>query len=77
MSVTSIQNKMDERDAKKYRLLQAAAMLELFRMDFGRAPASMHEFEAWAVNQRFRSPIDPYAVLTHDQITETLRNEAA
>lgn len=77
MSVTSIEGRMIERDARKYQLLQAAAMIELFRMDFGRGPASIKEIEDWAEYRSFTKPIDPFAVLTRDQIDETLRNEAA
>ena len=45
--VTDIREKMDERDAHKYRLLQARELIARFRVAVGREPSSVDELEAW------------------------------
>ncbi len=63
--VADFNRKRNERDAHKYRLLQAGALLELFkRAHDGKAAASMEELEAWMeVAELPPGPIDPVEVL--------------
>jgi hypothetical protein len=59
-----------KRDAEKYRLLQAAAQLELCRRAIGREP-DVSDWERWVKSAD--PPIDPFAVLSNEQIEEVLR----
>ena len=57
-------------DAEKYRLLQAAAQVELCRRAIGREP-EVSGWERWAKSGD--PPIDPFAVLSNEQIEQVLR----
>jgi hypothetical protein len=59
-----------KRDAAKYRLLQAAAQVELCRRAIGREP-DVADWEGWVSANP--GPIDPFAVLSNEQIEEVLR----
>ena len=57
--------------AHRHRLLIAAAILELYRRDVGDQPRSLEALRAWVVsNPNLPKPIDPYSVLTTDQIAD-------
>ena len=56
-------------DAEKYRLLQAAAQVELCRRAIGREP-EVSDWERWVSGD---PPIDPFAVLSNKQIEQVLR----
>jgi hypothetical protein len=58
-----------KRDAEKYRLLQAAAQLELCRRAIGREP-DVSDWERWVKSAD--PPIDPFAVLSNEQIEQVL-----
>ncbi len=63
-----------EMDAENWRLLQAEALLELFRRDTGRDPANLEELQAWRSRQvAMRRPIDPTLVLTPERIAEVMK----
>jgi hypothetical protein len=63
----------DKRDAHQYRLLQAAAMIELFTLAHGRGPDTSDELGEWLKTRTdILRPIDPYAVLTDEQMSATL-----
>ena len=59
-----------KRDAEKYRLLQAAAQVELCRRAIGREP-DVSDWERWVKSADPR--IDPFAVLSNEQIEQVLR----
>jgi hypothetical protein len=59
-----------KRDAEKYRLLQAAAQVELCRRTIGREP-DVADWERWVSANP--GPIDPFAVLSSEQIEQVLR----
>jgi hypothetical protein len=59
-----------KRDAEKYRLLQAAAQVELCRRAIGRDP-DVSDWERWVKSAD--PPIDPFAVLSNEQIEQVLR----
>jgi hypothetical protein len=59
-----------KRDAEKYRLLQAAAQVELCRRAIGREP-DVSDWEQWVKSAD--PPIDPFAVLSNEQIEQVLR----
>jgi hypothetical protein len=60
-------------DAEKYQLLQVATPFELFARAHGRAAESAEEVGTWALNEpTLATPIDPFAVLTDDEISELL-----
>jgi hypothetical protein len=59
-----------KRDAEKYRLLQAAAQVELCRRAIGREP-DVSDWERWVKSGD--PPIDPFAVLSNEQIEQVLR----
>ena len=58
-----------KRDAEKYRLLQAAAQVELCRRAIGREP-DVSDWKRWI--QSNPDPIDPFAVLSKEQIEQVL-----
>ena len=58
-----------KRDAEKYRLLEAAAQVELCRRAIGREP-DVSDWERWAKSAD--PPIDPFAVLSNEQIEQVL-----
>jgi hypothetical protein len=60
-----------KRDAQKYRLLQAAAQVELCRRAIGREP-DVSDWERW-VKSANPGPINPFAVLSNEQIEQVLR----
>ena len=45
--VTNISKKRNERDAHKYRLLQAQELIDRFTVAVGHPPSSPEEVEAW------------------------------
>jgi hypothetical protein len=52
-----------ESDAKRFRLKQAHAMLNLFETDFGRAAITLEEIKEWAAAQedeQLRSRVDQF-----------------
>jgi hypothetical protein len=59
-----------KRDAEKYRLLRAAAQLELCRRAIGREP-DVSDWEQWVKSADPR--IDPFVVLSNGQIEQVLR----
>jgi hypothetical protein len=56
-------------DAEKYRLLQAAAQVELCRRAIGREP-EVSDWQRWAKSGD--PPIHPFAVLSNEQIEQVL-----
>ncbi len=66
----SFQKARDEIEAEGYRLLQAEALLELFSRENGRRPAHTEELETWAETAGLPRPIDPFSVLTPEQIKQ-------
>jgi hypothetical protein len=59
-----------KRDAAKYRLLQAAAQVELCRRAIGREP-DVSDWDQWVKSADPR--IDPFVVLSNEQIEQVLR----
>jgi hypothetical protein len=57
-------------DAEKYRLLQAAAQVELCRRAIGREP-DVSDWDQWVKSADPR--IDPFVVLSNEQIEQVLR----
>jgi len=57
-------------DAETYWLLEAEALLELFKRATGRAARTIEELTEWAVNADLpkKGPINPYAVLSREHI---------
>ncbi len=56
-------------DAEQYQLLQAAAQVELCRRAIGREP-DVSDWKRWI--QSNPDPIDPFAVLSKEQIEQVL-----
>ena len=72
-STDEFTRRRNERDGDKYRLLQGAAMLKLFNDRVGRPPRDTDELLLWfSLQQDTPSPIDPFEVLTDDEIRATL-----
>jgi hypothetical protein len=63
---------MTEQDAEKYRQLQAVAVIELFRRAHERAPTTLKELAAWVATAKIPTPVNPFDVLTPDQILQAL-----
>ncbi|MBA3727148.1 MAG: hypothetical protein H0W86_12080 [Armatimonadetes bacterium] len=57
------------RDPEQYQLLQAAAQVELCRRAIGREP-DVSDWKRWI--QSNPDPIDPFAVLSKEQIEQVL-----
>ena len=57
------------RGAEQYQLLQAAAQIELCRRAIGREP-DVSDWKRWI--QSNPAPIDPFAVLSKEQIEQVL-----
>ena len=57
------------RGAEQYQLLQAAAQIELCRRAIGREP-DVSDWKRWI--QSNPDPIDPFAVLSKEQIEQVL-----
>lgn len=72
MQVTNLARHRDKRDAEKYRLLQAAARLKLFKQEHGHDARDMEELENSPSPNPGPRPIDPYVVLTREEIEATL-----
>ena len=66
--------RMKQALAHKWRLLQAATLLALFRRIRGRDATSLDELERWALVVNVARPIDPFAVLTADEL-EVIKQE--
>ena len=65
-----------ERDAHTYRLLQAAALIKLFRQANDRDARDIAEFNVFfrgLDRPSHRKPIDPASVLTAEEIAAELR----
>lgn len=71
-------------DAEKFRLLQAMALLKLFKQANGRSPSTTQELEDWArevenlnkyAGVKDNGSIDPFVVLTPEEIEEALKKE--
>jgi len=73
-------DKLNAHHAENYRLLQAEAQLELYRDDNGHDADNIKSLEQWfvvndeCITARFGKPIDPYKVLSKDQIRATLKD---
>ena len=61
-----------DEDARQARVLQAAALMELFKRAHGRDAATAAELRSWASSNAARIPADPQAVLTAEQIAAAL-----
>ena len=66
----SFQKARERIDAEGYQLLEAEALLELFSRENGRRPTNMRELEKWAETAALPRPIDPFSVLTPEQIEQ-------
>lgn len=73
--VRSLQDYRNAKDGDKYRLLQAAALLKLFWKEKGRDARDPDEFNEWEPASLPDGPVDPFDVLTEEEIAETLRGE--
>jgi hypothetical protein len=63
------------RDARVYRLCQAAALLKLFHNAHGREAVSTEELSEWRATQpKAERPIDPYSILTDDEIKAVIQS---
>jgi hypothetical protein len=51
------------------RLLEAAAQLKVYRAHHGHEPASSAALRAW-IDATYPQPLDPYAVLTREEIMQ-------
>lgn len=58
----------NKRDAEKHRLLQATALLRLFEINNGRSAETMQELMLWQEERPKQGPIDPYKILTSEEI---------
>ena len=65
-------DKVNAHHAHCHRLLQAAAYIELYRRANGHGPESIEDMKQWRLSTG-EKPIDPYKVLTQDQIREELK----
>jgi hypothetical protein len=68
----------DKEDADKYRRLQAAALLKLFKQAHDGAEAeSIQDVYEWVEASGLRThPINPFNVLSEREIAETLKGGA-
>lgn len=58
------------RDLTRFNFLQGAALLKLFRQARGREPLTDTEFREWINAQSLPTPLDPFAILTPEEINE-------
>ena len=61
-----------DEEARRARVVQAAALMELFKRAHGREAATAAELRSWAAHSAPRIPPDPAAVLTPEQIASAL-----
>lgn len=59
----------------KYRLLQAAALLKAFRCAEGRPASTLDEMREWVGSRGLEQPIDPFAILSEQEIVEVVTHE--
>ena len=59
-----------ERDARRYRHLVTVALIKLYRLETGAVPATIRDLEDWARSGTYphRKPIDPYSVLSPEEV---------
>jgi hypothetical protein len=65
-------DKRRDEDERRLRVAQAAALMELFRRANGREASTAEELRHWAAFNAPEKPVDPFAILTPEQIASAL-----
>jgi hypothetical protein len=73
MSVIDFEEAKRRFDAATFRKLQGAALLELFERANGRPAISKEELGEWAARTLPPKPINPFDVLTEQQVSDILK----
>jgi len=68
------QEALDHEEARRRRVVQAAALMELFRRANGREASTADELRRWAAAREPNEAIDPSAILTPEQIAAALHD---
>jgi hypothetical protein len=71
MTVRDPEASRDE-EARRARVIHAAALMELFKRAHGREAATAAELRSWAASNAPQIPPDPTSVLTPEQIASAL-----
>lgn len=69
LTVYRLQRESEDLERYEAALLETAAHLKLYRQQHGHEPASMAALALWA-EAAFEAPIDPYDVLTREEIAQ-------
>ena len=73
-NTVSVVDELRDEEARKIRILHAAARMELFRRANGRDAGTAQELREWLERNPSEQPLDPVALLTQEQITAALRD---
>ncbi|HEY2817684.1 MAG TPA: hypothetical protein VGK44_11200 [Casimicrobiaceae bacterium] len=68
------QEALNHEAARRRRVVQAAALMELFRRANGREASTADELRRWAAARGPNEAIDPAAILTPEQIAAALHD---
>jgi len=63
-----------EEEARRRRVVHAAALMELFRRAHGREASTADELRQWAAANESSDAINPAAILTPEQIASALHD---
>jgi hypothetical protein len=69
VTIQRLLKESEELERYEAELLATAARLKLYRQRFGRDPDSIAALEQWA-QASFEQPIDPYSVLSREEIAQ-------
>ncbi len=72
-NTVSVLDEQRDEEARRLRILQAAARMELFRRANGREAATAQELREW-VESHPNELLEPAALLTHEQMAAALRD---
>lgn len=72
MSIHQFRSPRIQRDARLYRILQAAAAMKLYESENGKPAATTEDLEAWAATRQPSELINPYSIPTQQEIADIL-----
>ena len=73
-NTVSVLDEQRDEEARRLRILQAAARMELFRRANGREAATAQELREWVETHPSDDLLEPGALLTHEQMAAALRD---
>ena len=69
VTIYRLQRESEALEREERRLLEAAAHLKLYREHHDHEPASLAALAAW-IEATYPQPVDPYAVLSREEIAQ-------